>query len=49
MIGLGADACTYNYDFGVHYDMALDYEYATTGDKLAGTCGYYVEIEWRGK
>lgn len=47
MIGF-PDACTYDYTFGVKYDLEQGVEYATTGDQFAWTCGWYVEVEWWG-
>lgn len=47
MIGF-PDACTYDETFGVHYDLDLGLEYATTGDQFAWTCGWYVKVDWSG-
>lgn len=47
MIGF-PDACTYDYTFGVKYELEQGMEYATTGDQFAWTCGWYVQVEWSG-
>jgi len=47
MIGF-PDACSFDETFGIHYELELGTEYATTGDQFAWTCGWYVAMDWSG-
>jgi len=47
MIGF-PNACSFDETFGIHYELELGTEYATTGDQFAWTCGWYVAMDWSG-
>jgi len=47
MIGF-PNACSFDETFGIHYELELGEEYATTGDQFAWTCGWYVAMDWSG-
>lgn len=48
MTGLNVATCYYVDSVSVSVPFIPSFDYTTSGDAAAITCGYYVEYEWSG-